>query len=84
MAVLLFLVCVALFVAVGLVFDHRFTAEWNEQWPKITEEEFLAKCTPGANPEIALKVRRIISDQLCIEYERIHPEMRIVEDLKAD
>jgi len=62
--------------------------QWNtiteESWPAISDEEFLAKCPPGTDPEIALGVRRIVSDQLCIPYDRIHPEHSFVDDLGAD
>ena len=55
-----------------------------EKWPPISEDEFIRRCSPGVNRERALKVRRIISEQLGVEYERIYPEQRFVEDLKCD
>ncbi len=50
----------------------------------LTDEEFVARCKPGVKAEMALKVRSIIADQLCIPPEEIHPEHRLVEDLRAD
>ncbi|KLU05075.1 hypothetical protein RISK_002837 [Rhodopirellula islandica] len=44
-------------------------------------QTFLAKCAPATNPERALKVRRIISEQLGVPYEHIHPEQSFVDDL---
>ena len=60
------------------------TCNYTGPHPRIDDDEFLRRCTPGVNRETALKVRRIISEQLGIEYERIHPEHRFVEDLNAD
>jgi hypothetical protein len=54
------------------------------KWSPISEEEFIRRCSPGVNRERALKVRRIISEQLGVEYDRIYPEQRFVEDLKCD
>ena len=50
----------------------------------IPDEEFLRRCSPGTSKEVALKVRRIVSEQLGVPYEKIHPEHRLVEDLGAD
>ena len=58
--------------------------KFNRQFPPISDAEFLARCTPGTRPEVALKVRQIIADQLAVEYERIYPSTRFVDDLGAD
>ena len=55
-----------------------------EKWPPITEDEFIRRCPPGVNRERALKVRRIISEQLGVDYDRVYPEQRFVEDLGCD
>ena len=47
----------------------------------LSDDEFLARCHPGTDPVIALKVRRIVADQAGIQYERIYPSSRFVEDL---
>ncbi len=55
-----------------------------EKWPPISDDEFIRRCTPGVDRERALKVRRIISDQLGVDYDRVYPEQRFVEDLGCD
>ena len=60
------------------------TNGWQDKWPPIDDDEFMARCTPGTNREVALKVRKIISKQLGIDYNRVYPEQRFVEDLKCD
>ena len=57
---------------------------FESRFPPISDEEFLARCGPGTDPEIALGVRRIVSEKLGIEYERIHPAARFMDDLGAD
>lgn len=54
-------------------FDRRF--------PPISDAEFMARCTNGTDPAVALRVRRFIADRSGVEYERIHPSTRFVEDL---
>ena len=71
--------------------SHRWTKRESQdqesfecRFPPISDEEFLARCGPGTDPEIALGVRRIVSEKLCIEYERIHPDASFIDDLGAD
>lgn len=59
-------------------------ATFADKFPPISDEEFVALCTPGTSPEVALKVRRIIADFLPVSYERVHPSMSFVEDIGAD
>ncbi|MBX9624693.1 MAG: hypothetical protein K2X82_12870 [Gemmataceae bacterium] len=59
-------------------------ASFNERFPPISDAEFLARCTPGTRPEVALKVRRIVAEHLAVEYERVYPSTRFIEDLGAD
>jgi hypothetical protein len=75
------LLVIAFFLVVRAIRDG---SDSEERFPPISDEEFLARCSPGTDPEIALKVRRIIADSLGIEYERIHPSMRFVEDIGTD
>ena len=62
-----------------------FAVEWcsmadsTKNYPPISEKEFLSRCRKGVNPEIALKVRRIVADQTQIEYERIDPNMAFID-----
>lgn len=55
-----------------------------KKWPPISEDEFIRRCSPGVDRERALKVRRIISEQLGVDYDRVYPEQRFVEDLGCD
>lgn len=57
-------------------FDQRF--------PPISEAEYLALCAPGTDPQVALAVRRILSEALCVDYQRIYPSSRLIEDLGAE
>lgn len=50
----------------------------------MSDEEFIVACGPGTDPEVALGVRRIVSEKLSIPYEEIYPSHRFIEDLKAD
>ncbi|MFK7818028.1 MAG: hypothetical protein AB8G99_04885 [Planctomycetaceae bacterium] len=80
----------AALVAIPIVFylltfiGERIPAFAPEEFPPISDEEFLARCKPGTKPEVALKVRAIVAYQLSIEEARIYPERRLVEDLRAD
>lgn len=49
----------------------------------VSDDEFLAACSPGVRPEAAFKVRRIVAEQLGIPEHQIHPRHRFVEDLGA-
>jgi hypothetical protein len=59
-------------------------ADFEERFPPISDAEFMARCTPGTRPEVALKVRRIVAKHLAVEYERVHPSLNFIEDLGAD
>ena len=54
------------------------------EYPPISDDEFVAKCDPGTSRDVALGVRRVISESLGVPYESIYPEHRIVEDLGAE
>jgi hypothetical protein len=62
---------------------RRRLAAFNERFPPISDDEFMARCPAEANRVVALKVRRIVADQLGIEYARIYPESSFVNDLGA-
>ena len=59
-------------------FDARVTAR-----QPVSDEEFIAACN-SQKPEIALRVRAIIADQLDVPEQYLHPDDRFVEDLRAD
>lgn len=87
---LLGLVAAVVFVALFALAMSRESERINNAGPSrydgrnISDEEFLAACSPGTRPEVALKVRAIISEQLAIPENEIHPSHRFVEDLRAD
>lgn len=62
----------------------RDRRDFGRQFPPISDAEFLARCTPGTSADVALKVRRIVSEMLAVEYERIYPSTRFIDDLGAD
>jgi len=47
---------------------------FNKKWPPITDDEFVSKCPDGTDRDIALKVRKIVSETLGVPYDRIYPE----------
>jgi hypothetical protein len=62
----------------------RKRLDFEARFPPISDDEFVARCAPGTNREIALKVRRIVAKQLGVEYERIYPSSSFVNDLGPD
>lgn len=56
---------------------------FNERFPPISDDEFMARCPPDTNREIALKVRQIVAEQCAIEYGRIYPESSFMNDLNV-
>lgn len=66
---------------VVFVLERRGRRAFEQRFPPISDADFLARCRSGTNPAIALKVRRIVSNQLGIQYERIYPSSSFVEDL---
>jgi hypothetical protein len=84
MAVVAILAGIVLVVIVCLVHARRQRESFQQRFPPISDAEFVARCGPNTNPKIALRVRRIVADQLGVEYDRIHPSSRFVDDLGAD
>jgi hypothetical protein len=71
-------------IVLGLRTAMKRSAEFEERFPPISDDEFMALCPPGTSRDVALKVRRIMADQLGVEYERIYPSSRIVADLGCE
>lgn len=81
MYVVLMLVIVCVIVW-GLFLEHRVeAARFREQFPPIDDQEFLRRCGPNVRPEVALRVRRIVSEQLGVEYACVYPEQSFANDL---
>lgn len=82
---MLALILISLFTIFIVVMCYRSNGvPSQDKWPPITEDEFIRRCSPGVDRERALKVRRIISEQLGVDYDRIYPEQKFVEDLGCD
>jgi hypothetical protein len=47
---------------------RRVRLAFEERFPPISDAELLARCAPGTRPDVALKVRRIVSDALGVDY----------------
>lgn len=75
------LICAGVLLAAVLllVLGVRDRTTFNERFSPISDAEFLARCSPGVNPQIALKVREIVAEYFGIEYERVHPSMRFID-----
>ena len=52
--------------------------------PELTDEEFLKLFEWPVNPEVALKVRRILAEISCLPENRIRPQDELVKDLQLD
>jgi hypothetical protein len=65
-----------LFYFLGMAFSPG-----EDRWPPISDDEFMQRCTPGTSRVTALKVRRIIAEQLGVDYDRVYPEQHFVDDL---
>lgn len=84
MGVLIVFLAIILLIAFVAILCSRIGVPNTKKWPPITEDEFIRRCPPGVDRERALKVRRIIAEQLGVDYERVYPEQRFVEDLGCD
>ena len=77
-------VAFVLAAAVVIVLGVWSQAAFEERFPPISDEEFMARCKPGTDPTVALKVRRMVAEYFGVEYERVHPSTSFVRDLGAD
>lgn len=79
------IVLLILSVAVAMIVcARRSVAKFNERFPPITDDEFVQRCGPDVKRDVALRVRRIVSEQLGMAYERVSPEQSFVHDLGCD
>jgi hypothetical protein len=81
---MLFALSMLCIFVVMMIVDRRKRVDFNNRFPPISDDEFLSRCGQGTNPEVALKVRRIVADQFGVDYERIYPTTSFVRDLGAD
>lgn len=77
------LIWLALFLFV--VFAGRDQRAFRKRFPPISDsdKEFVARCRPGTTPDVALRVRRIVSRHYGIPSEQVHPSSRFMEDFGA-
>jgi hypothetical protein len=78
---ILLLAIIATFV---VLCEQRRVAAFNKRFPPTDDDEFVRRCGPGVRRETALRVRRIIAEQLGIEYEQVYPEQSFANDLGCD
>ena len=57
---------------------------FDQEWPPISDEEFLELCGSRTDPKIALKVREIVSKVSGIDENQIYPDQRLRHDLDLD
>jgi hypothetical protein len=69
---------------VGVVVALRSRDPFRHRFPPISDAEFVARCPPGTDPAVALKVRELVARHFVIEYARVHPSMSFVEDIGAE
>jgi len=77
-------IVILLVLLIVLAFSAIQQRDFNRRFPPISDAEFVVRCTPGVNPKVALRVRRIVADNLGVDYFRIYPSTRFVDDLGAD
>lgn len=73
-------VLLLVFLLSGVFSEHNGVC-FKAKWPAIDDDEFVRRCPPGTSREVALKVRRIVSEQLGVPYDHVYPEQNFVDDL---
>jgi hypothetical protein len=59
----------------------RLDREFLERFPPISDEEFLELCSPGVNPDIALRVRQMVAEAFGVNYYCVYPSTNFAEDI---
>jgi hypothetical protein len=75
---------IVVILLIGRIVGRAQRAYFNARFPPISDAEFVARCTPGTSPDVALRVRRIVARNLAVDYDRVHPSMSFIEDIGAD
>jgi hypothetical protein len=84
MICLVTILLLAIIATIIVLCEQRRVAVFNKRFPPIDDDEFVRRCGPGVRRETALRVRRIIAEQLGIEYEQVYPEQSFANDLGCD
>ncbi|MFK7818027.1 MAG: hypothetical protein AB8G99_04880 [Planctomycetaceae bacterium] len=80
-------VCICIVAGVTLfamIAHHLQQVTRAEEFPPISDEEYLRRCGPEIPSEVALGVRQVLSDALGVDEATIYPEHRLIEDLGAE
>ena len=77
-------ILVVIFICAAIARATKNAAAFKERFRPLSDAEFVARCTPGTDPHIALRVRRVLSEDLNIDPEDIYPSSRLVDDLGAE
>ena len=64
MAALLVLLAIIALVVASALYEWLLGRRFLEEWAAIDDDEFVRRCTPGTRRETALRIRRIVADQL--------------------
>jgi hypothetical protein len=64
--------------------DTRSFLDFDDRFPPLSDDQYLALFPPGTDHSVALKVRNIVARQLAIPSAQIYPSARFFEDLGAD
>ncbi len=72
-------VTVLVLLTVVSVCAARDVAAFKEEYPPISDEEFLKRCSSSVRPEVALKVRQLVAAPSGVEYERLHPDTKFID-----
>ncbi len=62
----------------------RRRPNWNQLRPPISDDEFVSRCSSGVSRATALRVRRVVAEQLGVPYSQVYPEQHFVNDLFCD
>jgi hypothetical protein len=79
--IVLTLIALSLLAAVAWSCEAKGRRQFASRFPPISDDEFVELCGPGTNREVALRVRRIVADQLGVDHDRIHPSSSFANDL---
>lgn len=71
--------CVIIAIVSCAIVEYRRMKRFREKYPPISDDEFMAKLPPGTSRDVALRVRDIVSIQLGVDRERIHPDSKFVD-----
>ena len=84
MALVVFAFIVVIFICAAVARQKRIAAVFAERFPPLSDAEYVARCAPGTDLAVALRVRRVLSEALNIDSAEIYPSSRLIGDLGAE